>query len=288
MDLTNVLGDNAALVDAFNKDGIPIALLVILCAITLVRFSNQSLNTLGERITERRLLFKQVSVITRFFIIFITCWLVIDSVFTFSAEAVYVSIGLLVLALGYALKDLFASVVAGLILMFDRPFHVGDRINFANHYGEVKEIGLRAVRIVDLGDNLISIPNSRFLSESVSSANFGGLDQMCEFRFYIGCQEDFERAQQIIYEAAASSRYVFLGKPIKVMMREGPVPDGAERFAIEFKVKAYVFDGRYEQQFETDVHIRVKRAFKRRGIRTAGEIEWSLDEPDTESHKPEA
>ena len=98
---------------------------------------------------------------------------------------------------------------------------------------------------------------------------------MCAFPFWVGCNEDIESAKRIVYEATASSRYVFIDLPITVSVREGPVPHGAERFAVERKVKAYVFDGRYETAFGTDITERVKAAFTTAGIRTAGEIEWA-------------
>ena len=165
--------------------------------------------------------------------------------------------------------------MAGIILLFDKPFQVGDRIAFGETYGEVVEIGLRAVRVQTLDDNLVSIPNHRFLNDNVSSANAGGLHQMCAFPFWVGCNEDIESAKRIVYEATASSRYVFIDMPITVSVREGPVPHGAERFAVELKVKAYVFDGRYETAFGTDITERVKAAFKAAKIHTAGEIEWA-------------
>jgi small-conductance mechanosensitive channel len=177
-------------------------------------------------------------------------------------------------AVGFAFEDVLASLMAGILLLFDRPFQVGDRITFQSHYGEVLEIGLRSVRIMTLDDNLVSIPNHRFLNDAVATANAGSLHQMCVFPFWVGCNEDIASAKRIVYEAAASSRYVYLDKPVVVVVREGPVPDGAERFAVELKVKAYVFDGRYETAFGSDVTERVKRAFSLQGIRTAGELEW--------------
>ena len=57
-------------------------------------------------------------------------------------------------------------------------------------------------------------------------------------------------------------------------MKEGSVPNGAERFAIILTAKAYVIDGRYESAFTSDVHRRIKKAFRKNNIRTAGEIEW--------------
>lgn len=255
-------------------DRLPFAIGVIVAAFIVGRLASQSLNALGERIARRRLFFKQVSAVTRFVVLIAATAIVLSSLFHFSSEALLAVGGSAAVAIGFAFKDLTASLMAGLILLFDRPFQVGDRIEFDGTYGEVIEIGLRTVRINTLDDNLVSVPNHRFLNDAVSCANSGSLHQMCVFPFWVGCNENIDAAKRIVYEATASSRYVFIDKPITVSVREGPVPNGAERFAVELKVKAYVFDGRYETAFATDVTERVKTAFHSRGIRTAGEIEW--------------
>jgi small-conductance mechanosensitive channel len=260
-------------------DRLPFAVMVIAIAFVGGRIAARSLDSLGERINERRLLFKQVSAITRFVVLISATILVATSLFQFSSEALLAVSGSAAVAIGFAFKDLLASLMAGLILLFDRPFQVGDRIHFDGTYGEVVEIGLRTVRVATLDDNMVSIPNHRFLNDVVSSANAGSLHQMCVFPFWVGCHEDIRAAKRIVTEATASSRYVYVDKPITVSVREGPVPGGAERFAVEIKIKAYVFDGRYETDFGTDVTERVKAAFSESGIRTAGEIEWRAGLP---------
>ena len=55
------------------------------------------------------------------------------------------------------LKNLFG----GLILVYDQPFQVGDKIRVGGTYGEVKSIGLRSTRIVTPDDNLVSVPNAQ-------------------------------------------------------------------------------------------------------------------------------
>lgn len=274
MDILQALGADSEFVKFINLGGLPTAAMVLISALLLLRFVTRFLDGLGERITERRLLFKQIAVIVRFVVLVAATLMAGGALFEVSGQALYGVAGVLIFAFGYATKDVLSSVTAGFILMFDRPFQVGDRISFGGHYGEVVEIGLRTVRVVDLEDNLISIPNARFLSDTVACANAGALDQMCVFTFYIGCNEDFAAAKRIVYEATASSRYVYLGKPISVIVRDGPVPGGAERFAIMIKVKAYVFDGRYEVAFGTDVTERVLRSFREENIQTAGQLEW--------------
>lgn len=257
-------------------DRIPFALIVIAAAWIVGRVGTRSLNSLAERWTEHRLLFKQIIAIGRFALLIIATILVASSVLHLSDEVLLAVGGSVAVAVGFAFKDLLASLMAGIILLFDRPFQLGDRVDFAGHYGEVVEIGLRTVRIATLDDNLVSIPNNRFLNDVVASANAGALDQMCVFHFYIGCAEDIALAKEIVYEATASSNYVYLEKPIALVVREEPVPGGAERFAIRITTKSYVFDGRYEVAFGTDVTERVKRAFAARGVRTAGQIPWDV------------
>jgi small conductance mechanosensitive channel len=165
--------------------------------------------------------------------------------------------GSLAVALGLSMKDLVGSVVAGLILIFDRPFQVGDRITFNGMYGEVSTIGLRAVRVTTLDDSTITIPNNRFLSEAVSSGNSGALDMMIEVNFHVDLGADLKLARQLLYDTAATSRFVFLEKPITVVMTELAV---ANRIAMQCRLKCYVIDVRFEKALQTDLLLRGNEA----------------------------
>ena len=172
---------------------------------------------------------------------------------------------------------LVTTVAAGIMILFDQPFQVGDRVKFGETYGEVKEIGLRAVRIVTLDDNEVSIPNNKFLTEAVASANGGALDMMVVIRFYIAVTEDFELAKRIVHEACLTSKYVFLKKRVIMAVRE----EGRDgMFFTTILTKGYVIDARYEEAFMTDVTERVKRAFRRHNILPPYAREMGLEEID--------
>lgn len=254
---------------------VPFALVVIAGTWIALRLATRWGDRAAERFARRRLQYKQGLAIARFVVVLIATVVVLGSVLQLTDEVLLALGGSAAVAVGFAFKDLVASVMAGILLLFDRPFQVGDRIAFGGEYGEVLEIGLRSVRLRTLDDVVVSIPNNQFLSDRVSCANMGQLQQMCVLDFYVGCTEDYARAKVITYEATGSSRFVYLRKPILVDVSESPVPDGAERFAMQIRVRAYVLDGRYERSFRTDVAERVKRAFRAAGIRTAGEMEWA-------------
>lgn len=264
--------DFDSLLQHLDFEHIPSAILVLVLALALGRLATRFLDSMANRFSGRRLWFKHLAVVSRFGILAVGAMIALMSVVRLSDQALLAVGGTLAVALGFAFKDLATSVMAGLILLFDRPFQVGDRIEFGGEYGEVRQIGLRAVRIATLDDNLVSIPNSRFLTEKVASANAGEFHQMVVLDLYIGCSEPIDLAKRLAYEAAATSRYLYLGMPITVVVREGPTGGGRGRFALCITVKAYVFDGRYEVAFGTDITERVKRAFDRHGIRTAGQL----------------
>ena len=252
--------------------GIPVALLAIVVGWLITGAIGRVVDDLGARFTGWRIQLKQVSTLARFAVLIATAAVAIANVVYLTSEVMPTVGGSVAVAIGFAFKDLLASVTAGLLILFDRPFQVGDRVQVGDVYGEVVEIGLRTTRIVTLDDNLVSIPNNRFLVDPVASANAGALDQMCVFDFYVGASQDFEAAKQIVYEATIASRFAFTRKPVVVHVREVAVPGTDSVVAIEVRVKAYVMDGQFETAFRTDVHERVKRAFRRSEIRTAGDL----------------
>lgn len=266
MELGLLTGGSEELFNQLNIGGIFPAILVILSSWFFSGILSRFFDSLGEQWTSRRLLFKQASVFTRFLIMLLALFWVISLVFEVSGQGLSLIIGLVVFAFSFSSKDLVASLMSGIILLFDRPFQVGDRISFDGVYGEVLEIGLRSVRIVDLDDNLISIPNNQFLNSKVSSANAGNLDQLCVMKFFIRTDQDHHQAMTLVNEAVASSRFVYCDKPISVLMEETIVGQSMPRLMIQITAKAYVIDGRYECKFTSDVHIRVKDAFRAANI----------------------
>lgn len=248
---------------------LPFALLLVVLAWASLNLVTRVLDDLGERFTDRRLLFKQGKALTRFFVYLTVPVAVASSVLQLQSEALFAVAGSVSVAVGFAFKDLLGSLIAGVILLMDRPFQVGDRIRFGSYYGEVTEMGLRSVRLATLDDNLVTIPNSKFLTDEVASANAGQLDAMVVIPFFLASAEDFQKARQIVAEATTTSRYVYLNKPVVTLVEERFL---GERFVTIITSKAYVFDVRFEQDYTTDVTERVKLAFRRAGLRTPDQV----------------
>ena len=248
----------------FNPDAVPYALMVVILTSIGIRLMHNLANRLAERATVHRLVIKQSVTLAGFVAYGIAGILAMTALFTFSAQAVLALSGTLAVAGGFLLKDLAEATFAGISILIGRPFQVGDRISFGGFYGEVKDIGLRSVRLVTLDDNLVSIPSSKFLTDPVASANAGELDCMVVIPFYITTTADHSRAKQIVHDSVLSSRFLYLGKPVTVLISM----EIAEEFGAVVKItaKAYVYDARHERAFASDVTDRVLTHFRENRI----------------------
>jgi small-conductance mechanosensitive channel len=143
----------------------------------------------GTRFPDRRLVLQQVGTFTRFLIYILGFVASILAIFRFTDQMFLALGGTIAVTVGFAFKDLAASVIAGITILVDRPFQVGDRVSFGGYYGEITSIGLRSVRLTTLDDNLVTIPNNKFLTDAVASGNAGALDMLIQMDFYVGIDQ---------------------------------------------------------------------------------------------------
>lgn len=242
-------------------------LTLILLGLVLLGLAVKSVGAIGlnlhNRLPSRRLIIAQTVTTVSFLIYILGGSYLFYGILRPPEALLLAASGTLAVALGLSLKDLVASVVAGVILLFDRPFQVGDRVTFENVYGEIRSIGLRAVRLVTLDDSVVTIPNSRFITDVVSSGNMGALDMMIEIDFHLSLNADLSRAKEILYETAATSRYIFLRKPVSIVMKE---VEFAHCLAMQLKVKCYVMDVFFEKALQTDILLRGNKALFQAGL----------------------
>ena len=247
-----------ALCQMINLAGITSSVVLIALAYLVLKFVDNLVEQLGREFAERRLLFQRISAFFRFFVYLLTASGIVLLSFDFSQQTMALLGGGAVVAIGFATKDLLASLVAGVMIIFDRPFQVGDRVSIGDQYGDVLQIGLRSVKLRTLDDSIVTIPNNSLLTEYASSGNFGVLDMQIMVDFHIGIDQDAALARELVLEVAAISRFVYLPKPVVVHVQQVQLEMGP---ALLIRLKAYVLDTQYEKSFVTDVTLRVQEIF---------------------------
>lgn len=221
------------------------------------------LGALAERQSSYRLVIKRLVPFLNVFVWSFAIFVVIAGIISPPIEtvlAVGASIGI---AIGFASQDILKNIFGGFIIILDRPFQVGDKIEVNSHYGEVMEIGLRSTRIVTPDDSVVSIPNADIVSNSVSNTNSGALDCQVVIEVFLPAKTDIDQVKDIAFKAAISSRYVYLKKPI-VVMTANQVHE--QNYVMVCKVKAYVLDIRYEFLLKSDITELIMRELSARDL----------------------
>ncbi|ORT49750.1 potassium transporter KefA [Vibrio sp. qd031] len=243
--------------------GVFFSMVIVFATWLLLRFIDSVVENVSNQFVQYRMVLQKAQSFFQFFM-YVSSGLVVFMIsFRINDHILALIGGTLAVSVGFALKDLAASFIAGLTVMIDRPFQVGDRVTFEGNYGDITTIGLRSVRMRTLNDDIITIPNNKFLNEVVVSGNYGALDMQVVIPFFVGLDQDINLARTLIQEAASSSRYIHLPKPVVVLVKQ-TITDNY--LAIQLTCKAYVVDTAYEKLFETDITLRVMEEFQKHGI----------------------
>ncbi|MDZ7700575.1 MAG: mechanosensitive ion channel family protein [Halobacteriales archaeon] len=105
------------------------------------------------------------------------------------------------LAIGFAMQDVIKNFVAGIFIFTDRPFRIGDWIEWDGHAGIVKDISLRVTRVETFDSELLTVPNSQ-LTDGVIKNPVANNQLRLKFLFGIGYDDDIDEASRIIVEEA--------------------------------------------------------------------------------------
>ena len=105
------------------------------------------------------------------------------------------------LAIGFALQNVIANFVAGVFIFTDRPFRIGDWIEWDGNSGIVEDISFRVTRVRTFDNELLTVPNSQ-LTDGVIKNPVAKDTLRLQVPFGIGYDDDIEQATRIIVEEA--------------------------------------------------------------------------------------
>ena len=110
--------------------------------------------------------------------------------------------GALTLAVGFAARDLIANFVAGVFIVKDEPFTVGDWIEWDGNDGVVREIQMRVSKLDTFDNQRVTVPNGN-LANAVIVNNAANDRRRVSVDFGIGYGEDIDHARNAIVEAGS-------------------------------------------------------------------------------------
>lgn len=137
---------------------------------------------------------------------------VILSVWGVPVEAQLTTAGILALIIGLGAQSLISDIIAGINIVFEAEYHVGDIVLIDGFRGSVSEIGLTTTKIIDVSGNVKVINNSKIATVVNLSANSSVV--VVEVGMDYG--EDLRRVEEVIQnnlEEIAKRNPIFMSKP---------------------------------------------------------------------------
>jgi small conductance mechanosensitive channel len=162
-------------------------------------------------------------------------------------------IGAAGLAVGLALKDSLSNIASGVLLIFLRPFTVGDVVTIAGSTGKVESVNIFHTTVNTLDNKRITIPNSNITTDSITNL-FINPTRRVDLVFGIGYSDDIPKAKQILIDLVeADSRILKDPKPTVAVFELGDS-------SVNFVVRPWVNSDDYWPVY-FDLTEKVKRTF---------------------------
>ncbi len=134
------------------------------------------------------------------------------------------TVGLLVGALGFGigfgLQNITNNFISGLIILFERPIKVGDRVEVGGVAGNIVRISARATTVITNDNIAIIVPNAEFINSKVINWSLNNRDVRLNFPVGVSYKEDPQKIKKILLEVALENPGVSTTPPPDVLFEE--------------------------------------------------------------------
>lgn len=142
-----------------------------------------------------------IAAITRYFIVVVGLLIILQTA-GIDLTTLNVLAGAVGIGVGFGLQNIANNFISGLIILFERPIKIGDRIEVGSVEGDVVKIGARSTTVVTNDNITIIIPNSKLIAENVT--NWSHNDEKVRFRIPVSVAygSDVRLVERLLLEVA--------------------------------------------------------------------------------------
>ncbi len=248
-----------------------VAIWIVSLSIPISRFVTQLLEIFEKKVVSRTetKLDDTVLPLANRFVQFLVIGIGVISALTYlewDLTAALGGAGIAGLAVSFAAKDTLSNLIAGLLLVLDRPFEVGDRIEIwqapreSSTWGDVVAIGLRATTIRTPDNLIFVIPNAVIMQRDIINYTASGEHIRLRIPIGISYDSDTELAKQLILKVAANIEGIETDPAPIVILRS------FNDSAVGLEARVWVAEARNRRNIQDQMTENVKRAFETNGI----------------------
>lgn len=204
-----------------------------------------------------------IGTIFRYIFVFIGLIVVIQST-GIDLSALTVLAGALGVGIGFGLQNVTNNFISGIIILFERPIKVGDRVELPeldNLTGDVVNISARSTTI-NTNDNItIVVSNSKFVSDAVINWSYNDTNVRFNIPVGVSYKEDPEVVKQILIDVAKAHPGVLINPPPDVLFDE--YGDSSLNFLLRIYTNEF---SRKPRVLKSDLYYAIFKKFKEKGI----------------------
>ncbi len=194
--------------------------------------------------------------------------LVAANLIGFNMNSLLVALGGLSIGIGFGLQNIASNLASGVILIFERPIKIGDRVSVGNTLGIVAAINLRSTIVTTPEDIDIIVPNSKFISEAVTNMTHRNKRTRLKVPVGVSYQSDEDLVKKVLLEVAHSHPEILKDTDPDTPEVQAPFVRFI-RFgdsSLDFELLAWIPDVMNRFEIISDLHFMTRKKFREHGI----------------------
>lgn len=147
-------------------------------------------------------------------------------------------LGTSTLAVGLALKNFLANIAAGIMVVFQKPFEIGDLVEIAGKMGKVDKVDLFSVRLKTASNELVYVPNGKLATDKIINFTTQG-QRRIEMKIGISYESNIADAKALIYKVIENDERIMTDPAPLVAVND--LADSAVELVVRIWVKSKDF-----------------------------------------------
>lgn len=179
---------------------------------------------------------------------------------TSTISALITTLGIGSLAVALAAQATLSDVFSGVMIMVDRPFRIGDRIELRDlvTWGNVTDIGLRSTRILTRDNRLVIVPNSVISAQAIVNHSIPDSMFRVQTEVAVAYGLDVDSVRRVLVEAVRAQDWVMKDKPIEALFLE--FQDSGLLFRVRCWIESYAETRRVLDKLNTCIYYALNDA----------------------------
>ncbi len=199
-------------------------------------------------------------------------------------SAIGLMVGALGVGIGFGLQSITNNFISGIIILFERPIKVGDRVEIDDLAGNIVKISARATTIITNDNIAVIVPNSDFINTRVINWSHNNRQIKLNFPIGVSYKEDPQRIRELLTEVANANPGI-LSTPPPYILFEG-YGDSSLNFEVMVWTSEYTDQPRklrsemYYEIFSKFKEHNVEIPFPQRDIHLKSGFEKLMEKPE--------